>query len=459
MSLSVASNGTASTRLSVTTPAAPAGKPPASPSVVHWGVAQVTDRQTILSKGVSVREPALVALETLRTHKLRSFLMLLGVILAVSTLIVVVALITGANQYIASRVVNMGTNVFLVTRFPLISSLEDFAKYTRRNRSITWEDYEALLENLKLPKNIGVDTRTNARARYGNTVLEDVNLRGVTASIGDMDVEQLAEGRYITTTDESHRTTVAVLGSEVATKTFPGVDPIGKTMELDGRPYEVVGIMKELGNALGQSQDRYAYIPVQTFLKTYSANGRSLDINVQARSPEWMERTQEEARVLMRARRHLRPGEDDNFGILSSAVLLDLFHQLTGAIASSMVGVAAVFLVIGGVVIMNVMLASVTERTREIGIRKSLGARKSDILLQFLVESAVMSGMGGVIGVLVAYGISALVNALTPVPMSVPLVAVVVAIVVSTGVGLFFGLYPARRAAQLDPVEALRFEA
>src|SRR5262249_46141757 len=269
--------------------------------------------------------------------------MLLGVILAVSTLIVVVALIAGANQYIASRVVNLGTNVFLVTRFPLISSLEDFAKFNRRNRLITWEDYEALQENLKLPKNIGIDTRANARVRFGNTVLEDVNLRGVSASIGDMDVEQLAEGRYITTSDEGHRTSVAVLGSEVAFKTFNGVDPIGKTLEIDGRPYQVVGVMREIGSALGQSQDRYAYIPVQTFLKTYSANGRSLDINIQARSPEWMERTQEEARVLMRARRHLRPGEEDNFGILSSAVLLDLFHQLTGAIASSMVGVAAVF--------------------------------------------------------------------------------------------------------------------
>ena len=412
-----------------------------------------------MKRRVSLREPVGIALETLRAHKMRSFLMLLGVILAVSTLIVVVALISGANQYIAGRVVNMGSNVFLLRRFPLISTLEDFVKYTRRNRNVTWEDYQALKETLKLPKNIGVETRTNARARYGNQVLEDVNLRGVTASIGAMDIEQLGEGRYITERDEDHRTTVAVLGSEVAGKLFPGVDPLGKTVELDGRPYEVVGLMKEIGSALGQSQDRYAYIPIETFLKTYSANNRSLDINVQARDAEWMMRTQEEVRVLMRSRRHLRPTEEDNFGILSSAVLLDLFHQLTGAIAGSMVAIAAVFLVIGGVVIMNVMLASVTERTREIGIRKSLGARRSDILLQFLVESAVMAGMGGVIGVAVAYLISAAVTALTPVPMSVPLIAVLVAILVSTAVGVFFGLYPARRAAGLDPIEALRFEA
>ena len=384
--------------------------------------------------------------------------MLLGIILAVSTLIVVVALISGASQYIASRVANMGSNVFLLRRYPLISTLEDFVKYTRRNRNITWDDYIALKDGLKLPANIGAEARDTGQLRLGNLTMDDVSLRGVSESIGEMDIEQLAAGRYITDTDNDHRTSVIVLGSEVAEKFFASMEPLGRSVEIDGRPYEVVGVMKEIGTVLGQSQDRYVYMPISTFLKTYGEVNHSLSINIQARGADWMLRTQEEARVLMRARRHLRPGDEDTFGILSSEVLLDLYHQLTGAIAGSMVGVAAVFLVIGGVVIMNVMLASVTERTREIGLRKSLGARKTDILLQFLVESALMSGFGGVIGVLVAYAISIAVSSLLSVPMSVPLTAVVVAILVSTAVGLFFGLYPARRAAQLDPIEALRAE-
>ena len=408
-------------------------------------------------RGTSFREPVEVALQTLRQHKLRSFLMLLGIIISVCTLIVVVALISGANQYIADRVVNMGSNVFLVLRFPLITTAEDFLKYSRRNRMITWDDYLAAKEELKLPKNIGAELRNSCLARRNNQTLEDVNLRGVTASIGEMDVEEVTTGRYISDTDNAHRASVAVIGAELADKFFPGVDPIGQTIELDGRPYEVVGVMKAIGTVLGLAQDRYVYIPIETFLKIFGRN-RDLAINIQARSAEWMARTEEEVRVLMRARRHLGPTEEDSFGIISSAVLLGLLHQLTGAIASSMVGVAAVFLVIGGVVIMNVMLASVTERTREIGIRKSLGARGRDIRLQFLVEASVMSGAGGVLGVLLAWVVSAVVNATTSVPMSVPLVAVVVAVLVSTGVGIFFGLYPAHRAAQLNPVEALRFE-
>jgi len=403
------------------------------------------------------REPTVIALQTMRAHKLRSFLMLLGIILSVSTLILVVALISGMNEYFASRVANLGSNVFLVDKFPIISDTSELVKAMRRNRDITWEDFELMRDNLKLPKAVGVEARHTGKLRFERQSLEDVDIRGVTANIGEMDVEEPETGRYIIDTDNQHRAMVAMIGADIADKLFPNSDPIGKVINVDGEEFQIVGVAKRIGNTFGQSQDNFVYIPIESWLKMYG-HYKSLSVNIQARGPEWMARTQEEARVLMRSRRHLAPNDEDNFGILGSDNLMGLWKNLTGTLASGMVGLVSIFLVIGGVVIMNVMLASVTERTREIGIRKSLGAKKRDILLQFLVESTVMALVGGAMGVAIAWLLAVVVRNTTPVPMTVPIMAVVLAIGISSAVGMFFGVYPARKAARLDPIEALRFE-
>ncbi len=405
-----------------------------------------------------LREPIGVALENLRAHKMRSFLMLLGIVLSVSTLIMVVALISGVNLYVANRIANLGSNVFLVLRFPIITDTEELVKATRRNKPITWDDYVYLRDNSKLALRVGAQANLLGRTKANGQTVEDTTVYGVTANIGDMKTEGPAAGRYITDTDNQHRSLVALIGSDIADKLFPGIDPIGKDLDVDGRPYEVVGVGKPIGTVLGQTQDNYVYIPIETWMKFYVTSNTSIAVNVQTRGADWMSRTQEEMETLMRARRHLRPNDLDNFGVLDAGSLVDLFKRITSTLAASMVGIVAVFLVIGGVVIMNVMLATVTERTREIGLRKSLGARRGDILLQFLTETAVMSTIGGGIGVALAYAFAQIIAANTPVPMHVPITAVIIALAVSTAVGVFFGLYPASKAANLSPIEALRQE-
>src|ERR1700674_5565917 len=239
-----------------------------------------------------LREPIGVALETLRAHKMRSFLMLLGIVLSVSTLIMVVALISGVNLYVANRIANLGSNVFLVLRFPIITDMDELVKATRRNKPLTWDDYIFLRDNSKLALRVGAQANQLGRTKANGQTVEDTTIYGVTANIGDMKTEAPAQGRYITDTDNAHRSMVALIGVDVAEKLFPGRDPIGKELQIDGRPYEVVGVGQPIGTVLGQTQDNFVYIPIESYLKFYATSKTSLAINVQTRGGDWMSRSQ-----------------------------------------------------------------------------------------------------------------------------------------------------------------------
>jgi len=401
-----------------------------------------------------IRESIRLALDTLRAHKLRSFLTLFGIIIAVTTLIVVVSVIEGMNRYIAERVANMGSNVFYVTRFGIITSAKDWIAAQKRKR-ILMDDYAALRAQLKLASAVGASSWSQSDLKAGDKQVYDVGIRGATPNMINIGTEQVGDGRYISETDFSHRSYVCFIGADVAENLFAG-SPLGKTITFRGQTFEVIGVARRIGTVFGQTQDNFVHIPLTTFLKIVGTNRASIGIAVQALRPELMEQAQDEARLLMRARHHLPFNQKDDFGIVSSASIYELWQNLTGTIAMVAVGVTAVFLVVGGIVVMNIMLASVTERTHEIGIRKSLGARRRDILMQFLVEAVALSTAGGVIGVLAAFVGTRIMAATTSIPSVLPLPAVATAVMVSGGVGLFFGIYPASKAARLDPISALR---
>lgn len=404
---------------------------------------------------VTVLETFRLALESLRAHKLRSFLTLLGVILAVTTLVTVMSVVTGMNTYVADRIANLGANVFLVDRFGIITSQDEFVKAQKRPL-IEMDDYERLRNSMMTARAVAAEDDRNTQVRSGNVKMDNTDVMGVTYNFADVRNINVAQGRFITEADDQHHSEVVFLGADVAKKFFANVDPIGKTINAETHSYQVIGVAEAIGSAFGQSQDNYMMMPIGTYAKEWHRQSDWIVIFVQAPSAEMMAATEDEARMFMRAWRHLPYNAKDNFAILGSDSIMKLWHDLTGNLAMVAVMLVSVFLVVGGIVIMNIMLASVTERTHEIGIRRSLGARKKHILLQFMTESAVLASLGGLLGVILAYGVVSLGRATTSIPMETPLTAILVSLGVSTGVGLFFGIYPAMKAAKLDPIEALR---
>jgi putative ABC transport system permease protein len=406
---------------------------------------------------VALRETLWLAMDTLRAHKLRTFLTLLGVILAVTTLVSVMSVLNGLNLYVANKIANLGANAFIVDRFGIITNEEQWYK-ARKRPPLRPDDLDALSSDMKLASAVVGEQQATADVRYGNDLMEDVNIIGATPFFAPLEAIDVANGRLLTESDELHRSNVCIIGADVAKKFFGGVDPIGKSIRPGQGQYEIVGVAKELGTVLGQSRDNFVMIPLGTYRKEWLNPDDTITIFVQARSPEWMSAAEDEARVIIRSRHHVPYKDDDDFGIIEPSSLMNLWQDLTGNIFAIAVWVTSVFLVVGGIVIMNIMLASVTERTREIGLRKSLGARRRHILMQFLVESSLLSALGGALGVGAALAIAFLVRATTPIPISTPVFAVLVALALSTAVGLFFGIYPAMRASRLDPIDALRVE-
>lgn len=400
-----------------------------------------------------------MAVGALRSSKLRSFLTLLGIILATTTLIAVMAVIRGMDDYIANTVADMGVDGFRIRRMVMIGQWDPkkFLEMQRKNPQLSREEYDFVRTRSTMLREIGMEVSRMGNANYLNERIEELELRGVSANVGVITNTQIANGRFLTESDDARHTLTAVIGHEVKERFFPATDPIGKSIEVMGRPFTVIGVAKEQGSVFGQSRDRFIIIPVETYFKMYGAR-TGIGYAALALDRNHLERAQDEVRSLLRAWRHVRPGESDNFGIFSSDSLLSAWDQMTGAIAATAVAVVSVFMVVGGVVIMNIMLAVVTERTHEIGVRKAVGARRQDILNQFLVESSVLSGTGGLIGVIIAWIVAIIVRNTTAVPMSVPGSAVLIAVGLSTLVGLFFGIYPAQRAAKLDPIVALRAE-
>lgn len=399
-----------------------------------------------------------LALDALRAHKLRSFLTLLGVILAVTTLVAVMSVVAGMNFYVADRIANLGANVYVIDRFGIITSNDAWVKAQKRPL-VTREEYERLKEGLRSANQVAALLATSSDVRSGNELLEDVNIEGVTPNYPEIRTLNVSAGRFLTEADEQHHSAVCFIGADVAKKFFWNVDPIGKTIRAGTHSYQVIGVAEVIGSAFGQSQDRYMFIPLGTYAKEWGTQRDSLDLFVQARSAEMMGASEDEARMLLRAWRHQRWDAADNFGVIGSESIIGLWKELTGNLFMVAVGLTAVFLVVGGIVIMNIMLASVSERTREIGLRRSLGARRKHIIMQFMTESAVLATVGGLLGIGLAYGVAAITRAVTPIPVRTPASAVILALSVSTAVGLFFGIYPAMRAAKLDPIEALRAES
>jgi putative ABC transport system permease protein len=402
-------------------------------------------------------EAAAIALNAIWSNKLRSLLTVLGNIVAVTSIIAVVSLIQGMNGYVADTIVSgVGADSFTIQRQPAVRSQEDEDR-VRSFPRITLDDAKAVRSFSDNITAVAAQGNANAAVTWGEVTLASIQVRGVSKDYLFFQTFDAEHGRLISSSEIDRYQHVTVLGATTAERLFGQLEPIDKVIRIGGLNFRVVGVSEKKGSFFGQSQDEFALIPLGVFRKMFGSRP-NIQLLVLPRSPDLIQPAMDDATVALRIERRLKPKERDNFGMFTSETLLAIYRQATAGIFAILVGVVAMSLVVGGIVIMNIMLMVVSERTREIGLRKALGARRRDIVWQILTESVTLSTFGGMVGTLLGFGLALLIAAVTPLPAAVEMWSVFLGIGITAVVGLFFGLYPAIQASRLDPIEALRRE-
>jgi len=401
-------------------------------------------------------DAAKIAIQSILAHKLRAILTLIGIIIGVAAVVVVGASVSGLNTYVTEKVAKLlGANHFMMARmaFQGRRTDEDFERMNRRNKQLNWDDYEWVRDHCASCSEVGIEIGTGVDLKQDGIEFPGAIVFGVTSNMADIENKLMTDGRFISPDEVDRSALVCVLGGDIKDKFFPNVDAIGRTLKVRGLPMRVVGVEEKRGAFFGDSLDRHIYIPATTHLQLFGRSG--LQIHGRAADRETFQPAIEDARVSMRNKHRLKGNEEDDFGLVDVESLNNQIDQFTGSIAAVVVPITLITLIVGGIVVMNIMLVSVTERTFEIGLRKAVGATKKQILMQFLIESGMLCAFGGVIGLLAAYGVTKTITALAGITMTITIGYILLALIVSSMIGMIAGIYPAFKAARLDPIIAL----